>query len=466
MAIRTSCGIANVKFQLRRDTLVDWSTSNPILRQGEPGYDSTVNGLKIGDGITPWSQLAYLAGSNGIISTGNTLTVDALFGNDALGDSNPYSQPYKTIQPALTKAGQLYDASNVPQIVIVNAGIYNETLIIPDNVSLAGTGAQAVIIQQLAVTSDTTLITMGVNSRVENFTARLTASANVNLTGCLFPGGTPITAKLRNSIWTVSSTSTDGNTIVGVYAPGASSTVYSTPNAIQRSTINVSSSGTGIVRAIYTTGVNRFAVRDIVVNATGTTAIGAEATQGTAVLEIKTSTIGGSLYDVKQPVLSATDNSVIRLSATDLVNANADANGFATGMEPSHLFFTVSGNINATPDTHYLITGSDKYADLSATPIGIPFVQRVIIFEGIMTANTALPTNSILTLNLYRSTSATTITNPTPFASMGLTAGQTIVKFKNKCDSILSGEYLIVQFATSGSNTIGNNYISIVIGTY
>lgn len=467
MAIRTSCGIANVKFQLRRDTLADWAASNPVLRPGEPGYDSTVNGLKIGDGITPWNQLSYLSGSAGLISTGNTLTVDALFGNDALADTNPYSQPYKTIQPALNKASQLYIASNVPQIVIVNAGIYNESIIVPNNVSLTGTGAQSVVIQQLGVTVDTTLVTMGDNSRVENFTARLTSSQNVNLIGCLFPGSTPLTGKLRNSIWTVSSTGATGSTlVVGVYAPGVSSTAYATPNAIQRSTLNVSGTG-GIVRGIYTTGVNRFAVRDIVVNATGIgDVIGAEATATTAVLEIKTTTVGGILHDIKQPLLALTDTSVIRLSATDLVNANANANGFSTGMEPSHIFFTISGNINAVSSTHYLTPGTEKFADLSTTPVGISFVQQLIVFEGIVSANIALPTGSILTVNLYRSTSSTSLSNPTPFASMVLTAGQQLTKFKNRCDTIPTNEYLIVEFVTSGTNSIGNNYISVTLGTY
>ena len=465
MAIRTSCGVANVKFQLRRDSLADWTQSNPVLRPGEPGYDSTTNGLKIGDGTTNWSELSYIAGANGIISTGNTLTVDALFGNDTRGNSNPYAEPFKTIQPALDKASQLYIASNVPHIVIVNAGTYNESIVVPDNVSFTGTGAQSIVIQQLNVTTDTTLITMGVNSRVENFTARLTSSANVNLTGCLFPGGTTISAKLRNSIWTVSSTATSTNSIVGVFAPGTSSTAYSTPNAIQRSTINVSSAGTGIVRGIYTTGVNRFAVRDIVVNAIGSTAIGAEANVGTAVLEIKTSTIGGDLYDIRQPVISSNTPSVIRLSATDLVHANADATGFATGMEPSHMFFTVRGNFNTSNSTYYMTPGTTQTNDLSTTPIGIPFVQDLIVFEGVLTFNTALPVNSSATINLYNSISSITLSNPTPFATMTLTAGQTIVKYKNTCSTIYQNQYLIVEFKT-GSAAIGQNVMFISLGTY
>jgi hypothetical protein len=44
----------NNLIKLRRGT--DW-TSNPILSQGEPGFDTTNNILKIGDGITAWDAL-------------------------------------------------------------------------------------------------------------------------------------------------------------------------------------------------------------------------------------------------------------------------------------------------------------------------------------------------------------------------------------------------------------------------
>ena len=40
-----------VKIQLRRDTASNWSTINPILYQGEPGYETDTGKLKFGDGI-------------------------------------------------------------------------------------------------------------------------------------------------------------------------------------------------------------------------------------------------------------------------------------------------------------------------------------------------------------------------------------------------------------------------------
>jgi len=47
----------NNLIQVRRGTASDWS-SNPTLAQGEPGFDTTNNILKIGDGTTAWNSLS------------------------------------------------------------------------------------------------------------------------------------------------------------------------------------------------------------------------------------------------------------------------------------------------------------------------------------------------------------------------------------------------------------------------
>ena len=46
--------------QLRRDTDTNWGSEDPVLADGEPGYDKTNNQLKVGDGSTEWSALDAL----------------------------------------------------------------------------------------------------------------------------------------------------------------------------------------------------------------------------------------------------------------------------------------------------------------------------------------------------------------------------------------------------------------------
>jgi len=54
------------RIQLRRDIEDDWFRDNPILRSGEIGISLDLNTFKIGDGSTPWRDLAYaLSGTLG-----------------------------------------------------------------------------------------------------------------------------------------------------------------------------------------------------------------------------------------------------------------------------------------------------------------------------------------------------------------------------------------------------------------
>ena len=51
-----------VQMQQRRDTAANWTSADPTLLAGELGYESDTGKLKIGDGSTAWSSLAYEPG--------------------------------------------------------------------------------------------------------------------------------------------------------------------------------------------------------------------------------------------------------------------------------------------------------------------------------------------------------------------------------------------------------------------
>jgi hypothetical protein len=52
-----------IKF--KRGTAAAWTSANPTLSQGEPGFETDTGKLKIGDGATAWNSLDYLAGGAG-----------------------------------------------------------------------------------------------------------------------------------------------------------------------------------------------------------------------------------------------------------------------------------------------------------------------------------------------------------------------------------------------------------------
>lgn len=64
----------SVQLQLRRDTAANWTATNPILAQGEPGYETDTNKIKYGDGATAWNSLAYFTAGGGGGSPGGANT--------------------------------------------------------------------------------------------------------------------------------------------------------------------------------------------------------------------------------------------------------------------------------------------------------------------------------------------------------------------------------------------------------
>lgn len=47
------------KIQIRRDTSINWALVNPTLQQGELAYEIDTKKIKIGDGISSWTNLSY-----------------------------------------------------------------------------------------------------------------------------------------------------------------------------------------------------------------------------------------------------------------------------------------------------------------------------------------------------------------------------------------------------------------------
>jgi hypothetical protein len=208
-------------------------------------------------------------------------------------------------------------------------------------------------------------------------------------------------------------------------------------------------------------GPNRFSIRDTIVYVTGaaTNLRGVETTSAVnqgSYAELKTSSIYGL------STVGATGSDIIRtagsiiLNATDLVNANANIQGFSVKTEPSNIFYGVVGNIGN--GTHYLLGGTTDYGSLSSTLCGIPFSQKVITFEAIFTAANALTGGDAATFNLYRNTVGT------PFATATLNSSNQTVRLTNFSQTFASTDKMVCQLVTSGN--IGNNPLAATVAIY
>ena len=83
----------STQIQIRRDTTANWSSVNPVLAQGEIGYDLTAEQFKVGDGATAWSGIGY---SGSVVDSVNGQTGEVvLTASDvgALSDSTVIPPP-------------------------------------------------------------------------------------------------------------------------------------------------------------------------------------------------------------------------------------------------------------------------------------------------------------------------------------------------------------------------------------
>lgn len=88
------------RIQLRRDTTANWNNIDPVLADGEPGYDIVTNELRIGNGLNVWSEL-----SANTISGGGGASTD----NVTFSDTTIIGTTNLRLQPNIAESGSYLD---------------------------------------------------------------------------------------------------------------------------------------------------------------------------------------------------------------------------------------------------------------------------------------------------------------------------------------------------------------------
>jgi hypothetical protein len=390
-----------------------------------------------------------------------------------------------TINGAIT----YINANPFPQnpAIWVMPGTYTEaSFTIPANIAIRGHDTQTVTISPSSYSSNLIFITMSENTRLEDVTVTLTTGNAIDMTAIYFPSTTSTSAKMRTMVVNVTYTGNNTNNIYGVLAGGTSTnpqTTYYTANAIRATTINVTCNSviTAKGRGIYITGACNFTARDTNISVSGTARdlIGVENTNTGAFVQLKQcsvsglSSVGTTSYDIKQPALLNNTNSTLQLSGTDLINANADANGFTVNTDPAHIFFAiVNSNFNSS-GPKYLTPGSQNFTNTSGSVLGINFAQKVVIFE-LELAVISPENTATVTITLYKTTTPYRLAGATTIGSLTLNVtarppggGNFATARKNNFSASFAAQtdFLLVAFSST-ANLGGTDLLSVSIATY
>lgn len=102
-----------VQMQFRRGTSAEWIAANPVLAPGEPGYDTTVDSFKIGDGVTHWDALQYQTFSEGTLTNlVNQVQAASAQAADAAADAEAAAAAIAALPPSGTDPEVVRDTLN------------------------------------------------------------------------------------------------------------------------------------------------------------------------------------------------------------------------------------------------------------------------------------------------------------------------------------------------------------------
>ena len=112
-----------VQIQIRRDTTTNWQLTNPVLGAGEPGFDTTAQIFKIGDGITPWTELQEFTHVNAFATVATTGSYDDLTDKPIIPEPVPQIQSSWT----QTNPNAVSFIANKPTLsTVATSGSYND----------------------------------------------------------------------------------------------------------------------------------------------------------------------------------------------------------------------------------------------------------------------------------------------------------------------------------------------------
>lgn len=110
-----------VIIQIRRDLAANWTSANPILAQGEFGFETDTGQLKVGDGTTAWNALGYVVSAGGEANTASNQGA----GVGVFDNKNVLDLEFRSLVAASSKVLITLDAGNKEIDIDVQQGNIN-----------------------------------------------------------------------------------------------------------------------------------------------------------------------------------------------------------------------------------------------------------------------------------------------------------------------------------------------------
>lgn len=144
------------RIQFRRDTSANWTTNNPILLQGEFGYESDTGYAKIGDGSSSWVILPYFGGTGPTGPTGSIGTIGPTGPTGSSGITGPTGSTGQGVPTGGTGGQFLVKASSTDYDAIWTSSLVSD---IPP-----GSSASPGVTGQLALDASYLYVCVGTNT--------------------------------------------------------------------------------------------------------------------------------------------------------------------------------------------------------------------------------------------------------------------------------------------------------------
>ncbi|TEA45020.1 hypothetical protein EZE46_29815 [Bacillus sp. BH2] len=316
-----------------------------------------------------------------------------------------------------------------------------------------GISLWTVIIHQQNATSNTTVLTMGENTRVEDITVLGTSSIHVDLTGIAFPGTTSQTSRLRTAVITVdnSTASTSGTSnVYGIHSFGTGIPDESI-STVRATTITAKSAGLGNKRAILVnTNSHNFHCRDVNLTTTSSGRAGsyngAEVNRIGAQLSLRLASVQGTTVDISQSA------GTLILSSANPINSNANNLGFSTVLQPTTIIWAGTSGL-PTGGTRFYRPGT---AAVSNKEVFIRLSQKSVVKSLSVRARVGPGGTNTDTWTIRKNGV------DTPLA-VSLTGAQTSNITNNISTTFQAGDSISLKITVSTLSTIADTVIQVDI---